>query len=367
MGKKNKLKKIQKNRQKMFLKKKLNFPKNHLNNNEDKVKDKNGNKNRDKKRMKRLKKFKKKNQLKKQEEEYYPDLYDIENIIMDEKELDNLPHDKFSTYKLPSTLKDNEEYISELIKESDIILSLLDARDIYHTINSKEEEIVKNDNNKLLIYIITKSDLVSNNYLEKIKTYLSSLTNNKIPVIITSSLIREKIQYLLEQLITQLNFFKNGNSKGPIKIGIIGQPNVGKNSLIQSLELIVNSNCDDKYIYFDDAKKFCINSLPGTIYSADDSDSFLISKQYKNVNEIPNPIKLINKLFDVINNNKLKEIYGLTKTPENLDDFLNLFAHKYEFENVNLAAYQILKDIVNGKIFYEVEQNNKNEIFAIGE
>ena len=51
-----------------------------------------------------------------------------------------------------------------------------------------------------------------------------------------------------------------------IKIGIVGAPNVGKNALIQSLELIVNSNCDEKYIYLDEEKTFCINSFPCLVF-----------------------------------------------------------------------------------------------------
>ena len=59
--------------------------------------------------------------------------------------------------------------------------------------------------------------------------------------------------------------------------------------------------------------------------------------------------------MDVIDKNKLKDIYDLNKEPENLDDFINLIKEKYEFENNDITICKILRDIINGKISYEVK------------
>lgn len=74
---------------------------------------------------------------------------------------------------------------------------------------------------------------------------------------------------------------KKINDKKTIKIGIIGAPNVGKNSLIQSLELIINADCSEKYIYFNEDKTFCINSVPGVLFDEAEENNFLISKNGK--------------------------------------------------------------------------------------
>ena len=280
---------------------------------------------------------------------------EIEDFFMNPEDLEKMPHDKFTPYKIPTTIEENEEYIPLLIAESDIILELLDARDIYHSKNASIERLINNYDKKVLILVITKSDLVTEEYINKIKKDLEK-ENNKNHIIITSSLMREKIQSLFEELQTQIKLYKEKNDKNPVKIGIIGAPNVGKNSLIQSLELIVNTNCEEKYIYFDEEKKFCVNSVPGITFDEDENNNFLISKKYKEIKNIPEPMKLIKNLMNIVDKNKLKEIYEFGKIPENLDEFIDLLKKKYEFEDKKLAVLKILNDIITGKISYEVSK-----------
>ena len=53
-------------------------------------------------------------------------------------------------------------------------------------------------------------------------------------------------------------------------------------------------------------------------YFRRNENNYLISKKYKDVEDIPNPISLFNNLFIYVDENKIKEIYGLHKKPENL-------------------------------------------------
>ena len=142
-----------------------------------------------------------------------------------------------------------------------------------------------------------------------------------------------------------------------IKIGIIGAPNVGKNSLIQSLELIVNSNCEEKYIYFNEDKSFCINSVFCNLFDEKEENNFLISKKDKNVKDIKEPKNIIQNLLNFVNKDNLKDIYELKKIPENLEDFICLIKQKYEFENDDMSIRKILGDIITGKIRYEINVN----------
>ena len=309
-----------------------------------------------KKEMRRkIKRIRKKNKKKKKEFEYQY-FQEIEDYFMNPEDLEKMPHDQFTPYTIPITIPENKEYIPMLISESDIILELLDARDIYHSKNKNIEELINNNDKKVLILVITKSDLVTEEYINKIKNFLEKENSNN-RIIITSSLMREKIQYLFDELQTQIKIFKEKNEdKNPVKIGILGAPNVGKNSLIQSLELIVNTNCEEKYIYFDEEKNFCVNSVPGITFDEDENNNFLISKKYKEIKDIPEPMKLINNLMDVVDKNKLKEIYEFGKIPENLDNFIDLLKEKYEFQDRNESVRKILNDIITGKISYEVNQ-----------
>ena len=289
----------------------------------------------------------------------YRDLYEFEDFFMNAEDLEKLPHDKFLTYNIPNTIEENKKYIPKLINESDIILELLDARDIYHSKNKVIEDLINKNDKKLLVFVITKCDLVSEKYLEKIKKFLEEENNNKNPVLITSSLIREKIHSFFDELKDQIAKFLVNNidktDNAVVKIGIIGPPNVGKNSLIQSLELIIDSNCEQKNIYFDEEKSFYINSVPGILFDENDNNNFLISKKYKEVKDIPEPKNLIKDLLNVVDKNKLKDIYELDKAPENLDEFISSIKQKYEFVDNNMTINKILTDIITGTINYEVD------------
>ena len=56
---------------------------------------------------------------------------DYEEFFFD-NDIENMPHDSFETYDLPLTEKENKEYIKKLIDNSDVILYLLDARDVLY-------------------------------------------------------------------------------------------------------------------------------------------------------------------------------------------------------------------------------------------
>ncbi len=278
---------------------------------------------------------------------------DFEDLFY-ENDLENMPHDIFDIYDVPKTQKENQEYIKKLVQDSDAILYLLDARDVLYFLDTN---FVKNLNNKLLIYVINKIDLVSEEYLKKIYSLLNQEIN-KNPKLYISCLIREKIQELYDKIHIEIIKYK-ASMKSPkkrnniFKIGVVGMPNVGKNSLIQSFELLWNSFCEKKYIFFLGNKNFCINSVPGVIYG-NNEDEHLISKKYKNVNDLPSSNKLLNEIFKYIEPQRIKEIYELNKKPENLKELLVDIKKKFKIKNEILAKKKILNDIIIGKIGYEI-------------
>ena len=368
MGKKNKTKKLSKNP--IFLKnknkhrknKKLkkNSSENGSNNNNININNNSSNKSKQKSKIKKkLKKLRRKNKFNIYKEDDILNEELLNELLMDEEDYEKLPHDKFTQYLTPNTVAENEAYIQELINDSDIILEILDARDILHSSNKNIETLINNKENKLLIYVINKCDLVSEDYIKKIETDIFKKCN-KNNFIITSSIIREKINNFFEELKKHIEIYKkekqlNENDKNIIKIGIIGYPNIGKTSIIQSLELIINSNCEEKYIYFDEEKSFCVNSVPAEIFDMDLNNSFLISKKNKNVNDIneDEAKNILKNLFDVIQKEKLGKLYELENLPNCLEDFIELVSKKYEIDK-GIAVKQILKDIISGKINYEV-------------
>lgn len=115
----------------------------------------------------------------------------------------------------------------KVIQDSDIILEILDARFIQETRNEKFEEEVKKKN-KRIIYVFNKSDLIDKNNLK--------LSPELIPYVLVSSTQRKGIKELRNKIkIEAKKVEKKPEDYHKIIVGIIGYPNTGKSSLINSL------------------------------------------------------------------------------------------------------------------------------------
>lgn len=114
------------------------------------------------------------------------------------------------------------DILKKVIQDSDIILEVLDARFIDENRNLEIEEEIR-QHNKILIYVLNKSDLL----LKAEKTNLS-------PSILVSCKNRKDIK----KLRNLIKIFSKKIKKSPGQkffVGIIGYPNTGKSSLINLL------------------------------------------------------------------------------------------------------------------------------------
>lgn len=117
----------------------------------------------------------------------------------------------------------------KIIEDSDIILEILDARFIQETRNIEFEEEIKR-RQKRIIYVFNKVDLI-----EKKNTKLSG---ELIPHVFVSSTLRKGIKDLRDKIkieAKKVEREKKEPSNEKITVGIIGYPNTGKSSLINSL------------------------------------------------------------------------------------------------------------------------------------
>jgi len=119
------------------------------------------------------------------------------------------------------------QVVRDIIKTSDIILEILDARAIDKTRNHELEKLIEKDGKKL-IRIINKVDLIDISELKKNKE-LGELE----PYVLYS--FKKKIgKAKLQEMIK----IEAKRSKAPFprkRVGIIGYPNLGKSSIINSL------------------------------------------------------------------------------------------------------------------------------------
>ena len=115
--------------------------------------------------------------------------------------------------------------VNKVLKESDILLEVLDARHVEQTRNMEiEDKVIKR--RKPLIFVLNKCDLSNKNDMEAWKAKLKhSVFVSATQKLGTTILMHEIIR-------TAKTFYKK---KEKVIIGVIGYPNTGKSSVINSL------------------------------------------------------------------------------------------------------------------------------------
>ena len=120
-------------------------------------------------------------------------------------------------------------HINKLINESNIVIEIVDARRPNETRNLTLENQVTSKGKKLVI-VMNKADLVEDKkWLEEKK--LEIMKNTKAKVIFVSALQKDGMNMIRKEI----GMIKGNNPNEETKIGIIGYPNVGKSTLINSL------------------------------------------------------------------------------------------------------------------------------------
>lgn len=112
--------------------------------------------------------------------------------------------------------------VNDVIEKSDILLEILDARFIEETRNKELEDKIRAAGKKL-IFVLNKCDLVQKESIEKAKKQLK-------PAVFVSAIKRYGITMLLHEIQ------KSSPNKEKVIVGIVGYPNTGKSSVINSLK-----------------------------------------------------------------------------------------------------------------------------------
>jgi ribosome biogenesis GTPase A len=120
----------------------------------------------------------------------------------------------------------------KIVQDSDIILEILDARFIQETRNKDLEEEIERKK-KRIIYVLNKADLIN-------KTNLN-LPPEMTPYVLVSSTLRKGIKELRDRIKREaktVNKEKDNETEETsqrVTVGVIGYPNTGKSSLINTL------------------------------------------------------------------------------------------------------------------------------------
>ena len=113
----------------------------------------------------------------------------------------------------------------KILKNANIVLEVIDGRIPFETRNKVIEDLAK-ERKKDLIVVINKTDLVPEEFLNEVKREIEK----EFPVVLFSAHKNKGIKELLNK-IKELSKGKN-----LVKIGVLGYPNVGKSSVINTLK-----------------------------------------------------------------------------------------------------------------------------------
>lgn len=133
----------------------------------------------------------------------------------------------------PGHMKKNLDTMKDNIKKIDVVLYVLDARAPFSCLNPKIDEIVEN---RTILYVINKIDLIEKSDADKIVSVFKRKNKNVIALQATASSNRNILLSKLKELVSEK--YENRKKKGiePVfKVMVIGTPNTGKSTIINTL------------------------------------------------------------------------------------------------------------------------------------
>lgn len=161
------------------------------------------------------------------------------------------------------------------------------------------------------------------NYGEN-KLYQNSL--NKNPELVADMLKSTKSLGTHKLLELIKNYSREGNVKKAVTVGVIGYPNVGKSSIINSMKRKRAAAVSSKAGFTTSLQEIEIDNKvkiidsPGVILS-NDSEAILVLRNQLNASEVKDPITPIQAILQRVNKREMMHLYKISQF-EDVQQFL---------------------------------------------
>ncbi|KAF9530700.1 hypothetical protein CPB83DRAFT_850142 [Crepidotus variabilis] len=260
--------------------------------------------------------------------------------------------------------------LHKVVDESDIIILVLDARDPEGCRSRLVEEEVRRRENegKKLVFVLNKIDLIPKSNAQAWLKYLRHSTPT-LPFLSSASHQRTNISSsTAPSLLRLLKAYKP--KAGSVTIGVVGYPNVGKSSLINSLKRSkvcavaaqAGHTKDLQSIQLERGMR--IIDSPGVVFDEDDFDNgkglnkgSVLLRNVVKVEDVDDPIAVVEEISARTPKSTIQRIYNLPEFNSTLE-LLTMLAmttgrlHKGGTPDVLSAARHILTDWNQQKIPY---------------
>jgi len=287
----------------------------------------------------------------------------------------------------------------KVVEASDVIIQVLDARDPLGCRCPQLEEIVMSSGrNKKIVLLLNKVDLVPKEIVQSWLKYLRSefptvafkastqnqkqkLTQSKVTIEKASKDLLQSSGCIGAGVLLKLlgNYCRNQDIKTSITVGVVGFPNVGKSSVINSLKRSKACNVGNtpgvtknmQEIQLDQHVKLL--DCPGIVMASGSSDTQIILKNVVKIEALDDPVKPVEAILSRCSKEQVMQKYLVPDYSDTME-FLTLFAKrlgklkKGGIPDTLTAAKVLLQDWNNGKItFYTHPPEREKEKATIAQ
>ncbi|KAM6927904.1 guanine nucleotide-binding protein-like 3-like protein [Xenentodon cancila] len=301
----------------------------------------------------------------------------------EQREAEMLSLEKHVNFENENSRKAYYREFKKVVEASDVILEVLDARDpLGCRCPQVEQAAIQSGTNKKIVLVLNKIDLVSKEIVEKWIKYLRSefptvafkastqqqtknLKRSSVPVTQAPKELLVSSACLGADCLMKLlgNYCRNLDIKTAITVGVVGFPNVGKSSLINSLKRARACNVGAtpgvtkclQEVHLD--KHIKLLDCPGIVMATSTSDAAMILRNCVKIEQLVDPLPPVEAILRRCNKAQIMEHYGVADFHTPLE-FLALLAkrqgklRKGGLPDTDKAAKSVLMDWTGGRISY---------------